>query len=146
MVPLSRIALLALSLLLVAGCGSNESASAPQDSPTVQASQQAEAQQVWTQDRQQAFRDALSRARSGKEEGPPSPPAASGNYSQGGGGEATQIGGGYSAPSGDGYSSPNGASGYPSNSAGTNPSGGSTVPSGRPNDVGSNGSDPMVGK
>lgn len=137
MVPVSRLALLIMPLLFVAGCGSDESASAPQDAPAVQAVQQQEAQQVWTQDKQEAYRNALSRAHSEREGTPVSAPAPSGNSG------GTQVGLGGTSPNVS-FDNPDGDPNYrpPQGQTSSAP----TVPSGRPNDVGSTGSDPMVGK
>ncbi len=145
MVPISRLCLLTMPLLFVAGCGSNESASSPQDAPTVQAVQKQEASQVWTQERQEAYRNALSRAKTGQEGGAPSaPPISSGTG--GGGGGGTQIGMGGSTPNVS-YDNPDGDPNYtPSSGAQSGSGTPSSVPSGRPNEVGSTGSHPMVGK
>lgn len=142
MVPISRIGILVMPLLIVVGCGSNESAAAPQDPPAVQAAQKTEASQVWTQERQEAYRNALSRAKTGQEGGAPSTPVSGGT----GGGGGAQIGMGNTSPNVS-YDNPDGDPNYAPAAQGqpasVSPSG---RPSGRPDDIGSTGSHPMVGK
>lgn len=138
MVP-RLIGIAALSTIVLAGCGGGEE-KAVQDSPEVKAAVQQSANEAWTPDKQAALKNALSRARSGSEGN--GVPTSTGAPAQNWGG-TPQQGTTNSAPT---YTD-QGTSAPMTNDAPVS-SGGSQMPgaSGRPNDVGSNGSDPMVGK
>lgn len=62
---LSRLALLG-AVVVSAGCGSNEPTPVG-DSPTTKAAVEQSASQAWTTEKQEAYRNAMQRARSGQE-------------------------------------------------------------------------------
>lgn len=133
----------ALILVCIVGCGASESPG-PVDTPAQRAAVEQSASQAWTPDKQEAYRSAMQRARDGSE-GNGVAPASGGGYSQGGSG--VTMGGmpQANAPDTSTYSQPTQGGGeYYSQPGPTNSS--SAPTSGRPSDIGSTGSDPMVGK
>ena len=139
---LMRLMSLALPVVVLAGCSGGDDTPVVQDSPEVKAAVQQAASEKWTPENQAALKNALSRARSGEEGNGASPTTSAPEQNWGG---TPQQGNTGSTPSytDQGASAPvAGGSAPASNATGSRMPG----PSGRPNDVGSNGSDPMVGK
>lgn len=132
-----KLALMIAVVAFAVGCGGPETP-APQDPPAVKASVESSAQQAWTAEKQEAYRSAMQRARSG-DEGKGSMPQSSTP--------------GPVNSSGPSYDNPDAGPATPTYDQTTNqsssvsqPSTTSRPPSGRPDDVGTTGSDPMVGK
>jgi len=126
-------ALLTLAAFLLMGCGQSEpdEVKATKDSPEAQAAMN-QASEKWTPEQQVAFRKALKRARTGEE----------GNGQAGSGVQPTTT-----YPQGTANDPDNPAvPGAPAAATPSSPSTAPSVNSGRPNDIGSTGSDPMVGK
>lgn len=132
-----QLTLATLACCCILGCGSSEP-EVKADPPEAQAAVQQSANTAWTQERQEAYRNALRRAKTGEEGGTVVAPGAQTNY-------------GSKSP---GMPSDNPDAGPAEGGGGASPYGQSPTTSapqssggiGRPQDEGSTGSDPMVGK
>ena len=124
-----------LGCCFLVGCGSSEP-TVQADPPETQAAIQQSASTAWTPERQQAYQNALRRAKSGEEGGNVVAPGAQTNYGSKSPGVSSDPDAGPNDSQGGTSPAPTSAGPVPSSSGG----------SGRPDDIGSTGSDPMVGK